>query len=264
MTTTTPSHLAADQADARALLRRPPDGARALPRPPLGGPGEVSAARAAPTRPQAGPAATPGLPRRLRRLEGRDHARRGLGRRPDWPQRHRRPHRRDRPHRGGRGEGDPVAGLFDLASVSDGCASRTWMKGSLWLGLPQLRLRGPSLRALIKAPPRTPWPGIALLQYARALPEPPRGPRPRAPRSRPGLKGPRGRPARPARGPRHRPDRRALRPRHRRLALSSRRSSEPRCWRSSSSRRPDDPRSARRRQPPRAPPRHGPRKHRRD
>jgi len=35
-----------------------------------------------------------------------------------------------------------------------------------------LAFAGLVVGAMVKGPPRTPWPGIALLQYARALPEP--------------------------------------------------------------------------------------------
>lgn len=50
---------------------------------------------------------------------------------------------------------------------------RTWMKWALVasVGL-NLAFAGLVAGALIKGPPPAPWPGIALLQYARALPEP--------------------------------------------------------------------------------------------
>ena len=60
------------------------------------------------------------------------------------------------------------------------------------LGLPQPRLRGPCVAgAVLKGPAaRAPWPGIALLQYARALPDPFREDLGRALRARgPGLEG---------------------------------------------------------------------------
>lgn len=49
----------------------------------------------------------------------------------------------------------------------------TWMKRALVasVGL-NLAFAGLVAGALVKGPPHTPWPGIALLQYARALPEP--------------------------------------------------------------------------------------------
>ena len=51
--------------------------------------------------------------------------------------------------------------------------SRNWMKWALVgsVGL-NLAFAGLFAGALLSGPPPAPWPGIALLQYARALPEP--------------------------------------------------------------------------------------------
>jgi len=55
-------------------------------------------------------------------------------------------------------------------------ARRTWLKWGLIASLClNLAFAGLVAGAMLKGPPPAPWPGIALLQYARALPEPFRG-----------------------------------------------------------------------------------------
>lgn len=72
-------------------------------------------------------------------------------------------------------------------------APRPWMKWALVgsVGL-NLAFAGLVAGALVKGPPPAPWPGIALLHYARALPEPFRDDLGHALRDRgPAWKGPR-------------------------------------------------------------------------
>ncbi len=53
---------------------------------------------------------------------------------------------------------------------------RKWLKWALVASVAlNLAFAGLVAGALVKGPPPAPWPGIALLQYARALPEPFRG-----------------------------------------------------------------------------------------